>query len=105
MKKENANEIADGKIFAMLSYLSIFCIIPLIYKKDNNFVLSHGKQGLVLFIAEFAILIIHFVLGIWIFRLGMFFMLLMSFFGMIAALKGQLIELPFVHEIADQIEL
>ena len=45
-KAENDKTIREGKVFAILSYLSILCIIPLILKKDNEFVLAHGKQGL-----------------------------------------------------------
>ena len=48
--KLSDKQIMEGKIFAILSYLSILCIIPLVFKRDNHFVLSHGKQGLVLFI-------------------------------------------------------
>ena len=54
-------EILDGKMYAVLSYLSILCIIPLIIKKNNAFVLAHGKQGLVLFVAEVAVLILSIV--------------------------------------------
>ena len=31
-------DILDGKMYAVLAYLSIFCIIPLIFKKKNAFV-------------------------------------------------------------------
>ena len=104
-KKVNEKQIVEGKIFALIAYLSIFCFIPLLFKRDNEFVLSHGKQGLILFVAEVATFILHIILGIWILRLGMFLLLLMSFFGMIAVLRGRYIELPIVFDIADQIEL
>ena len=54
-------EVLEGKIFALLSYLSIFCIIPLILKKDNRFVLLHGKQGLVIFVAEVGVFILSII--------------------------------------------
>ena len=60
-------DILDGKMYAVLAYLSIFCIVPLIIKKNNNFVLNHGRQGLVLFVAEVATLVISIVLP-WAFR-------------------------------------
>ena len=31
-------DVLDGKMYAVLAYLSIFCIIPLIVKKNNAFV-------------------------------------------------------------------
>lgn len=69
-------QIIEGKIYALLSYLTILCIIPLVLKRDNPFVLMHGKQGLVLFIGEVGVFIasmvapwplikvLYFILGI-----------------------------------------
>ena len=101
----DAQQINDGKIYAILSYLSILCIIPLALKKDNPFVLKHGKQGLVIFVAEVAIFILHIILGQWIFQLGMFVLGVFSFIGIIAVLKGEYVKLPVVSDMADQIIL
>ena len=56
------DDVIDGKMYAVLAYLSILCIIPLIIKKKNPFVLAHGKQGLVLFVAETGTLIVSILL-------------------------------------------
>src|SRR5438128_409504 len=98
-------EILEGKIFALLSYLSILCIIPLIFKKNNLFALQHGKQGLVLFIGEVAVFILHIIVGQWFLKLGMFVFEVLSFIGIIAVLQGRYIKLPVVSEIADSIYL
>jgi uncharacterized membrane protein len=98
-------QILEGKIFAMLSYLSILCIVPLVLKKDNPFVLKHGKQGLVIFLGEVAIFIAHIILGTWIWRLGMFVLGVVSFIGLIAALQGRDVELPVVTNLAESITL
>ncbi len=98
------DEILDGKMYAVLSYLSILCIIPLIIKKNNRFVLAHGKQGLVLFVAEVAMLVLSIVFP-WGFRPLMFIFFLWSFWGMITAIRGQFVELPVVAGIADKITL
>lgn len=100
-----ADQILEGKIFAVLSYLSILCIIPLVWKKENPFVLRHGKQGLVIFLGEVAVFIIHIVLGDWILRLGIFVFGVISFIGIVAALKGRHIDLPVVSGIAQKITL
>lgn len=97
--------VNEGKVFAILAYLAGLCIIPLIFKKDNDFVLSHSKQGLVLFVGEVGVFIIHIILGSWILKLGMFVLLGLSFIGIIAVLRGQYIKLPVVAEIADNITL
>ncbi len=96
--------VTDGKIFAVLSYLSILCIIPLALKKDNRFVLEHGKQGLVLFVIEVAVLIVSIIFP-WLFKLGMFLSGLFSFVGIIHVLKGEYVSFPIISKIADQIVL
>ena len=98
-------EIREGKVYALLAYLSILCIIPLALKKENPFVLAHGKQGLVLFVGQVALFIIHIVVGVWILRVGMFVLGILSFFGIIYVLKGEYYRLPIVAEIADKISL
>ena len=98
-------QILEGKIFAILAYLSILCIIPLVLKKNNSFVLKHGKQGLILFLGEVAVFIIHIILGQWILRLGMFVFGVLSFVGLIAALQGRDAELPIVSNLARSITL
>jgi len=108
MGKQQSNkdqQILEGKIFAILSYLSILCIIPLVFKKDNAFVLKHSKQGLILFLGEVAVFIIHIILGQWILRLGMFVFGVFSFIGLIASLQGREAQLPIVSKLADSVTL
>ena len=98
------NQVLDGKVFALLSYLSIFCIIPLLFKKDNDFVLSHGKQGLVIFIGQVAVFILS-ILFPWIFKFGIFIFSVLSFIGIIAAISGRYVQLPVISGIARKITL
>jgi uncharacterized membrane protein len=102
--KFSKEDIIDGKMYAVLAYLSIFCIVPLILKKNNAFVLSHGRQGLVLFMAEVATLVISIVIP-WAFRPFLFILFGFSFWGMVAAIRGQVVELPFVASIAEKITI
>lgn len=99
------HDVVEGKVIAILSYLSILCIIPLIFKKENPFVLVHSKQGLVLFVAEVAVFILHIVLGVWFLKLGMFILLTLSFFGLLAVLRGRDIRIPVVSSFAERITL
>ncbi len=96
-------DILDGKSFAVLSYLSILCIIPLILKKDNPFVLAHSKQGLVIFIGQVAVMILSILLGAWLLRLGMFVLGVFAFIGILAVLQGRLIRFPVISPLADKI--
>ncbi len=105
-RKPSENElILEGKTFAILSYLSICCIIPLVFKKDNEFVLRHSKQGLVLFVAEVAIFVLHILLGVWIWKWGMFILGSLSFIGIIFVLRGQYVNLPIISDIAEKLTI
>ena len=105
IKRENDKIVLEGKVFAILSYLFILCIIPLILRKDNDFVLSHSKQGLVIFVAEVGVFILSIIWGEGFLKLGLFVLSVLSFIGIIAVLRGQYIELPVVASIADKITL
>ena len=98
------DDVLEGKMYALLSYLSILCIIPLILKKSNPFVLSHGKQGLVLFVAEVGVFMLSIVIP-WAYPVLMFVLMVFSFWGIIAVLRGQTLRLPAVASIADKIVL
>ena len=87
-----------------LAYLSIFCIVPLIVKKNNAFVLSHGRQGLVLFVAEVATMVVSIVFP-WAFRPLLFILFGFSFWGMVMAIRGQCVELPVIARIAEKITI
>src|SRR3990167_3559902 len=103
-EKTNESQIKEGKVYAVLSYLSVLCIIPLVLKKDNDFVLSHGKQGLVIFVGEVGIFIVS-ILFEGILRLGVFFFGILSLWGIIEVLRGRYVKLPVVSDIADKIWL
>lgn len=104
-QREFSNQdVSDGKMYAVLAYLSIFCIVPLIVKKDNAFVLSHGRQGLVLFVAEAATLVVSIVFP-WCLRPLLFILSGFSFWGMVAAIRGQGVKLPIIARIADKITI
>ena len=103
-KPADEEAIREGKIYAVLAYLSVLCVIPLVLKKDNSFVLSHGKQGLVIFVGQVALFIMHIVLP-GILKLGLFLFGVLSLWGIIEALRGHYVRLPFVTDLADKISL
>lgn len=105
MPESFSNEdILDGKIYAILAYLSILCIIPLILKKSNPFVLAHGKQGLVLFVIQTAVWIISIVIP-GILTPMTFVIMILSFLGLLAVLQGKFLQLPVVSSFAEKISL
>ena len=103
-QSDKNQQILEGKIFALLSYLCILCIIPLVFKKDNAFVLRHAKQGLVLFLGEVAAFIGTIILP-WMVKPAVLLFGVLSFIGLIATLQGRDANLPVVSNLANSITL
>ena len=98
-------QVIEGKVYAVMSYLFILCIIPLIIKKDNDFVLYHGKQGLVIFVAETAVFVAQIVLGAWFRDCGVVLLGSLSLWGIIEVLRGRKVRWPVVSPLAEKITL
>ncbi|MFH0839503.1 MAG: hypothetical protein V1883_00610 [Candidatus Omnitrophota bacterium] len=100
-------EVKDGKVFALMAYLGILCLIPLVVKKDNKFVLFHGKQGLVLLIGELAAGIIGIIPFVgWI--VGFISIILfgtLSLLGIVQVLMGNYWKIPVVADLADKFNI
>lgn len=94
----------DAKIFAVMGYLWILCILPLLFKKDDAFVLSHSKQGLVIFVGVVATFILS-ILFPWLLRPGLFAFGVISLWGIVESLRGRTLKIPVVSDLADQITL
>lgn len=100
-------QVQEGKMYALLGYLSILCILPLILKKDNKFALYHGKQGLVLFIGEVALGILALMpfIGFALAPIAAFIFFVLSFIGIIQAVLGNYWRCPIVANIAEKIKV
>ena len=55
-------DVQKNKVFAILAYLGILVLVPILAAKESKFARFHANQGLVLFIAEVAWVIIYYVL-------------------------------------------
>lgn len=106
MNKGGGN-IKQDRIFALLSYLWILCIVPLLLEKEDRFVLGHAKQGLVLFIAE----TIAFILKIFpffsqhIWNMCLMIFTAVSLYGIFAALSGRPARILIVSGLAEKINI
>ena len=110
---EVAAEDADkNKIFGILAYLGILCLVPILAAKDSPFAKYHANQGLVLFVFEIVIWIALFVLNIVISMLpgGLGFLsavlglvylapLILLILGIINAAAGKCVPLPVIGGI------
>lgn len=100
-------QISEGKFFALVGYISVLCLVPLILKKDNKFALFHGRQGLVLFILEFAAGILKWVpaVGDVVFTLAFVVCGILSVVGILKVLTNEYWEMPLISDIASKITL
>ncbi|MBI4974870.1 MAG: hypothetical protein HZC19_03600 [Candidatus Omnitrophica bacterium] len=98
-------EVLEGKAYAILSYLWILCLVPLILKKENRFAMFHAKQGLVLFIGELAVAFVGIIpiLGWMILFFGTILFSLLSLIGIVQVLMGNFWKMPVVGDIAEKI--
>ncbi|MCX5681609.1 MAG: hypothetical protein NT079_04960, partial [Candidatus Omnitrophica bacterium] len=96
--------VNDGKIFAIMGYLWILCIVPLVFKKENKFVLNHSRQGLVIFIGVVTIFVFSIIFE-WLLRPGLFLFGVLSLWGILAALCGKDLKIPLIRDYADKINL
>ncbi len=98
-----------NKLMAVISYLSIFSIVALIFGKDSKYVRYHANQGLCLLIAEVIVGIIKtvvctilgfipligMIVNLFFGLIGMIFLVL-SILGIIHVINGEEKPLPFV---------
>ena len=93
-------DINSNKVMAILAYLGILFIIPLLAAKNSKFARFHTNQGIVLFIAAILVNIVASILGKihlgfigWILDVVVFIFVLL---GIINAAQGKAKELPFI---------
>ncbi len=96
-------DVEVNKGIAVLSYVWILCLVPLLGKRDSEFAQFHAKQGLVLFVIEIvASLFIWFpIFG----QLLMLILLVVAVMGIIKTLNGEWWEIPVIHDLSKKIKL
>ena len=101
-KKEEGN-----KLMGILSYIGVLCLIPLLTKKDNEFVFFHAKQGVVLFIAEVLTAFVAAIplLGWIIAPIASLVWIVLSIIGIINVLGDKTKELPLLGKYTDKIKI
>lgn len=103
-KSFTKKEIEDGKVMAILCYLSFLVLIPFFVEDKNKYVNYHAKQGINLFIWEviigiclsflgftFISNILEFVFGLLAFAL--------TVIGIVNVCNGKAKELPIINKL------
>ena len=98
-------DIQNNKIMAVLAYIGILFLVPLLAAKDSKFARFHANQGLVLFLTDIIVGIASGIL-VWIPIIGWLISLVLSIalfvfmiIGIVNAAQGQAKELPLIGSI------
>lgn len=87
-------DIANNKVFAILAYIGILFLVPLLAAKESKFARFHANQGLILFIVEIIVGILSFIpiigLLLWIATI------VLAILGIVNAANGKAKELPLI---------
>ncbi len=99
--------VSGENAYAILAYLWILCLVPLLMKKEGEFVRFHVRQGLILFIVEIGVAIIGIIpiLGPVIYTLGILVCALLSLAGIVQVLMGNKWKMPVIGEWAEKINV
>ncbi len=98
---EKKTEVNDEKLMAILSYIGLLFIVPLVLKPDDKFVKFHVKQGIILAIGWMVGSVLYPFLG-----LGFFVyvaVLVLSIMGIMNVFKGESKDLPIVGDLAKKL--
>lgn len=64
LSQNDAKDIQDNKLMAVLAYLGILVLVPIFAAKDSKFAKFHANQGVILLICEMAFGIVYTILSI-----------------------------------------
>ncbi|MDD3888158.1 MAG: hypothetical protein PHN19_05355 [Patescibacteria group bacterium] len=95
----DSKDVEENKIFAVLSYLGVLVIVPLLAKKDSKFAMFHAKQGLVLMIGWVISWLLSFVFIGFILDV---IMIVFSIWGIVNAATGKFAKLPVIGDLAEK---
>ena len=100
------NEIEEGRLTALFSYIPFLCFIPLLSMKENREARFHARQGLVLFLIEIvAALFLIDRISSFVFTAVLLVAAAFSVAGIVFALQGKSYRLPLVGDLADKTNL
>lgn len=92
-------DVEENKIFAVLAYLGVLVIVPLLAKKDSKFAMFHAKQGLILLIGWVISWLLSFVFIGFILDVVM---IVFSIWGIVNAATGKYAKLPVIGDLAEK---
>lgn len=94
---QDPEDVKNNKVMAILAYIGILVLIPILCAKDSKFAKFHANQGLVLFIIEVICGALASVKLIgWIFDILGVVAVIFAIIGIVYAAQGKAKELPVI---------
>ena len=102
-----SNDAMDNRALGALAYFWIFCVIPLVAKKDSPFAQFHAKQGVVLAFAWFVLWMINIIplLGTHVFIIGIIPLTAVNIMAIVKAWNGEKWEIPYLFHYVKMLNL
>jgi uncharacterized membrane protein len=96
--ENKSKNVDNSRAMAILSYIGILVIIPILVAKDSKFVMYHANQGLILLIAWIILTAVNIIpiLGQIIWFLGSIVLLVFMVMGILNAAKEKQKPLPII---------
>jgi uncharacterized membrane protein len=102
-RKFDEKDVTENKYVAMLSYLGILFLVPLLVKKESAFAQFHAKQGLVITIAW---IVGSFFFWIPLFGWGaMLVLLVVNIMALVKTYAGEAWEIPVVKDAVKKLNI
>ncbi len=86
----------DEKILAIMSYIPVICLIPVMQKERSVFVANHARLGFALFLVEILALLLRLRI-IW--DILIFLCICLALLGIFMVLKGKSYSVPFLSDL------
>lgn len=90
----------EDRNIALLSYLFLLVLVPLLTKRNNEFIMFHARQGVVLAIVWFVVMIFGWIpfLGF----VGFIFCVVLTVLGLMNVMAEKKKELPWIGKYASK---
>lgn len=95
----------SARVLAVMSYLGILSLVPLVVSRKNSYVQFHARQGIVLWIWELLAVytLLLPVMGTFFFQLSVITCLVLSAVGLVSVLLGRAWRLPLIGFLAEKL--
>lgn len=94
-----------SQFMAMMSYLGVLCLVPLVRNKDDEYVDFHARQGLVIWILGILAIFTLYIPGLGKLVFGTLAMMVMAYsiLGLVSVLLHKAWRLPIIYNLSTKL--